>query len=141
VGVYPSTTDSDLYDESIKNQVIIESFNDALKEISIECMVNDGKNCRVCSPTSRALFTDDVSRDVRAMDPCSKMEESSVTAREIMYDGIKYYYISDTSSVYEYKIFTYDTKLDAYVILPESDPKYMKIIEVIDEEAAAKMKK
>jgi hypothetical protein len=132
-GEYPPTTDTELYDESIKNQLIIESFNDALREIAIECLANGEEYCRTCNPSNHRLFTDDVARDVRAPDPCIAMREEQMRVSEIIVNGVKYYYKADPNSVFDYRIFIFDSAVAGYRPMPESDPLYAKIIEAIEQ--------
>lgn len=131
-GEIPPTTDTELYYESVTNQVTIESFNEALKEVSIECVVNEEKHCRVCNPTNAKLTTDDIERDVRGTDPCSQISEAQVKAEEIIINDEKYYYTPDPNSIYDYRIFIYDATIDSYRQLRESDPKFAKIIDAIE---------
>ena len=127
------TTDVELYEDSIKNQVGIASFVDAVDETSIECPVNMGKNCRMCSPTDRELFTDDASRDIRTIDPCQQLQETHMRAEEIVIDGVKYFYSANPKSIWEYSVFTYEKSVDGYRPLKESDKRFPKIIEAIKE--------
>ena len=131
-GEFPPTTDTELYDESVVSQITIESFNEAVREVSIECLVNGEDFCRVCNPSDQPLFTDDVERDIRATDPCSQVQETQVTAEEIIVDGVKYYYSHDPSSIYDYRIYIYDENINGYRALKESDPRYIKIINAIE---------
>ncbi len=133
------TTDEDLYDESLFNQTAIESFDMALKEVSIECMFNGEKNCRACNPTGARLYTDDPQSDLRAPDPCSQVQETQVKAQEILVDGVKYYYIEDPKSIYEYRVFSYDSEIDAYKPLAEGGELYIRIVEKIYEKEGKKM--
>lgn len=130
-GEFPPTTDMELYEESIRGQVTIESFLDAIREVCIECMLNGEDFCRICSPTNKPLFTDDVARDVRAADPCTKTREEQVRVEEIIVDGIKYYYSKDPDSIYDYRIFIFDEDVNGYRQLSESDPRYIKIIDAL----------
>ncbi len=127
-----STTDTELYDESVLNQVTIESFNEALKEVSIECMANAENHCRVCNPTSAALFTADPARDVKVADPCSQLRETQVTAEEIIIDGVKYYFAKNIDSVYGYKVFIYDKDINGYRPMKESNPLFDSIVSAIN---------
>jgi hypothetical protein len=130
-GIYPPTTDTELYEESIKNQLVIDSFGQALREVSIECLANDESYCRSCNPTGQPLYTDDPARDVRAPDPCIKMQRATVRAEEIIVDGKKYYFVADPASLYEYKIFVLDKSTNVHKVLKESDPMYLTIINAI----------
>lgn len=130
------TTDEDLYDESVINQTEIESFVEALREVSIECMLNGEKLCRVCAPTGQSLFSSDAQRDLRAPDPCSQVREEQVKASEITVDGVKYYYKEDPKSIYDYRVFEFDKDLNGWRPLPQSDPRYERITDAIKEAIA-----
>jgi hypothetical protein len=130
-GNYPETTDVELYTEAVSGQIVIDSFMTALKEVSIECVVNGGENCRTCNPTNQRLFSDDALRDVRSADPCTQIQETRVMAKEILVDGVLYYYVEDKNSLYDYKVFILDENISAYKPLKESDPIYEHIIHEI----------
>ena len=125
------TTDEDLYKESLLNQISIDSFNEALKEVAIECLLNDEKYCRVCGPTNSKLFSDDFQRDMKSKDPCSEVKEKQVVAKEIIINSDKYYYVSDPESIYDYKIFEFDKSVNGYKVMRESNKLFEKIIDEI----------
>jgi hypothetical protein len=131
-GTFAETTDTNLYNESVLNQISIESFIDALNEISIECLVNESGNCRVCGPTGDKLFTNDPSRDVRLSDPCRQVKETQMKADEIVVDGVSYYYVSTSESVYGYHVFDYNEDLDGYRLMDESKPIIVSIVDAIN---------
>mgnify|MGYP006313521705 FL=1 len=126
-GVYTPTTDTELYDEALKDQELIDSFMDPLKEISIECMFNNGANCRKCSPTGVPLFTNDIARDIKAPDPCREVVEKTISAEMINYNGVDYYYVDDPTNIYLYKIFAFDKNVNGYRPLSVSDNTYENI--------------
>ena len=130
-GSYPLTTDVELYNEAIHDQLLITAFNEALHEVSIECMVNACKNCRVCNPTNSRLFTDDPLKDTVTADPCTQIEERTVDAEPITVDGVTYYYAADDTSLYNYRVYVHDTAINGYRPLSEADPRYTKVIDAI----------
>ena len=130
-GTYPATTDTELYEESVTNQITIDSFNEALREVSIECMVNAETYCRKCNPTNTPLFTADPARDVRAADPCTAITEVKITAEEILVDGEQYAFVKDPDHIYEYRVFKFDPAIDGFRPLPEANPAYAKIVAAI----------
>lgn len=132
-GTYPPTTDVELYTEALNDQVLIAAFNEALHEVSIECMVNACKNCRVCNPTNSRLFTNDPLRDVSTADPCTQLEQHEVTAAVVELDGVKYYYTENPASLYNYKVFVYDADINGYRPMSEADPKYAIIAQMISD--------
>ena len=130
-GIFQPTTDIELYDKSRISQLTIESFNEALREVSIECLVNEGVNCKTCRPTNAPLYTDDPERDIRARDPCGEMKESQIKATEVMVDDKQYYYVADSASIYDYKIFVYDDDINGYRQMSETEAGFAKIASAI----------
>lgn len=131
-GTYIQTTDTELYEKSIKQKILTDSGNQMLGEVSIECMINAGENCKVCNPDSRQLFTDNIVRDINMPDPCANMKETNVTAEEIIFENVSYYYTACNQSIYGYKIYVYDSVINSYRSLKETDYRYKKIIEMIE---------
>jgi superfamily II DNA or RNA helicase len=130
-GVFISTTDTEMFDKSVSEQVGIESFNRALQEVSIECLVNGGTDCKVCSPSDAALFTDDIARDTKAPDPCGALAEERVRAEEIVVNGVTYYFVADATSIYDYRVFSFDANINGHRQMSESDPLYAVITDAI----------
>jgi len=130
-GTYPSTTDVELYNEAIHDRILITAFNEALHEVSIECMVNACKHCRVCNPTNSRLFTDDPLKDTVTADPCTELEQRTVDAETITINGVVYYYAADPASLYDYRVYIHDADVNGYRPLSEADPRYVGIIDAI----------
>lgn len=128
------TTDTELYEESLADHGMNESFHEALREASIECMVNGGKNCRQCAPTNEPLYSDDLFRDLRAVDPCAPVVSAEITAKDITVDGVLYHYLPDSDSVFGWRILRKDTAVDSWRRVPEHDADFMRVIEVISPE-------
>ncbi len=131
-GGFAPTTDTELYSESVTNQLIIESFNEALREVSIECLVNGESHCRVCNPSNIGLYTLDAARDIAAVDPCESVKEERIRAEEVVLDGTVYYFTPDKASIYDYKVFVLDPEIGGYRALRESDKRYGAVIEAIN---------
>jgi len=135
-GLFPPTTDVELYMDALKDEIPINNFLHILKEISIECLINDNPHsrihCRKCNPTNQILFTDDIERDIRAIDPCTDYREEKITAQEIFIDDVSYYYVKDEKALYGYNIFVYDEMVSGYRQLSSSDPKFELIISAIE---------
>lgn len=129
-GTYPDTTDTELYNESITNQNVIDSFHDALKEVSIECIVNDEAFCKTCAPTDSKLYGD-IYQDVKLPDPCVSVREETVKAQKITIGENEYYYKDDPSSIFDYAVFEFDKKTSTYKPIKESDSRFAEIIEQI----------
>lgn len=129
----PMTIDERFYAMSIAKKSIIEEFTTMLKEISLECVINDYKNCRICVPDNNNLFTnpEDIAVDIELVDPCNTTTETEVVAQEIVYNNITYYYKKDTSSIFGYKIFIYNKELDGYTEIAESNRDFVNIVNLI----------
>jgi hypothetical protein len=126
------TTDVELYEDSIANQVGINSFINAINETSIECALNEDKNCRMCNPNNKLLFTDDPARDIRTSDPCEQIKEVTLKATPITVNNVEYYYIPDEKSIYDYKIFIYDKSIDGYREINSSHDAFISVISAIE---------
>lgn len=130
-GTYVPTTDTEMYDEALRDHTSVESFMDAIHEVSIECMINDEPRCRRCNPTGVPLYTDDIERDVKSADPCQQIREESVVAAQITVAGEEFQYVADPTSIYDYRVYVFDPQVNAHRPLAESDPRYEAIIEAI----------
>jgi superfamily II DNA or RNA helicase len=125
------TTDVELYQEALKEMNANKTFIEALQEVSIECSVNGCAKCRVCNPTNRPLITQDASYDARATDPCQEVVKKEVSAKSVVVDGVTYYYVKSTESVYGWNVYVLDPKISVHIPLAETDPAFEKVIEKI----------
>lgn len=135
-GTYDLTTDVELYEDALKNRVSIDSFIDAIKEVSIECVVIGGSHCRVCTPTGDRLYSNDPAKDIRTGDPCTRVQEESINVSEVnvLIDGAPYvyYYSQYDKSPYGVRVYEFDTKISAYKVVKESDSRFSAIIDAIE---------
>jgi len=125
------TTDIYLYKKSQINKKAIESFLDAMKEVSIECSIRKQVKCRICSPTDQKLYTTDFVRDTLASDPCTKYKEETVQAKSVKINDEEYYYIENKQSIFGYNIFEYNDELGGYTQLSEDVPIFESIVKSI----------
>jgi Type III restriction enzyme, res subunit/Helicase conserved C-terminal domain len=126
------TTDLDLYIEAMKNNYLVESFNQALREVSIECLINAGEGCRSCVPNNLPLFHEDIFKDLKMVDNCIQSVEETVKASSVTVDGVEYYYTKWPDSIFGYKVFIFDKKLDIYRELAEDDMAFSKVIDALE---------
>jgi hypothetical protein len=54
-----------------------------------------------------------------------------VSAKSVVVDGVTYYYVSSTESVYGWNIYVLDPKISIHIPVSEADPIFEKIIEKI----------
>lgn len=137
------TTDEELWYESAQNQLLLDSFLQALKEVSIECQLNDPTEykCRVCNPTNTQLFYDDIDLDLKTEDKCMAAQVKTVKANEIVVNGVKYYYVADPTNIYGWKIFEFDPLIKGIREMPQDIMLYSQIVEAIDSASVAVAKK
>lgn len=129
----PITTDEELYNSMIKDRLSVESFCTAIREASIECLINEDKNCRVCSPTDRSLFTNNIKLDIESINPCSSHKEEKITAKNIEYEGKQYYYSENPESIYKISIFELDPQINAYRRIRENTDIFQSILRFLQE--------
>jgi superfamily II DNA or RNA helicase len=126
------STDVELYKAMMADRSSIGSFEEGLREIAIECLINEDKNCRVCTPTNRAMFSGDLKKDLEGANPCSALKQAKLSVSEITYNGTLYYYKPDPESIYEYAVFTFDDAINAYRVVRENIPEFSLIIDAIE---------
>lgn len=132
------TTDIELYESCIREQHTQETFVEAVRETAIECSLNNEMNCRVCQPTNRPLFTNDVYMDLQSEDPCKPYKETQTAATKIDVNGRSYYYKKYDKSVYGYKVYTFDDKLHIWKEVPENAPILQQVADAINESLGIK---
>ena len=126
-----NSTDLELYVKSIKSMVSIDTFCDAMKEVSIECALNAEDYCRVCQAGS-TLFTEDLEEDLLTGDKCRTVVEKKIKAKELIISDQSYYYIPATpkESIHGYKVYKKNGD-GSFVQVPESDDIFLDIIEAL----------
>lgn len=130
-----STTDVTLYEKSIENQNMINSFLQAIKEASVDCNIHyKGKlDCRLCTPTGESLFIPDLDKDMQTKSSCTPITESTVKAKSIsVVDEEKneheFAYVISDGKVH---IFEYDPKLGAHTEIFEDHNFYDAVYNAI----------
>lgn len=137
------TSDEELYNSARETQLLIDSFESAIKEVSIECAINHpaserATHCRICAPTGTKLFTNRIDSDIHAPDPCTPITSRKVTAQKIKVgDEIFHYKKADEGSieerVYGFEVFIEDPRIRAWRKMPVNDVRYVTIVAAINE--------
>ena len=127
------STDEELYIHARDNAKSINSWISAIHEISIECSFladyfKDGRICRMCAPTNQKLFSDDLARDIREVDPCQPYNKKEIEAETITIDGVEVSYTTD--GVVEGYVF--DIGLNAFRRLSHGDKLYDKLLSALE---------
>lgn len=125
------TTDVELFNKSMENHKLLTETFVMLQEASIECALNGGENCKMCSPTNADLYIKDIHKDMNAADPCLPFEEKKVSVKEIKVNGTTYYYKKDPDSTFGYQIYEYSKDLDGYQAMNDDITLFHDIIKAI----------
>jgi hypothetical protein len=139
------TSDEELYDSARRGQLMIEEFERAIREVSIECAINHdragrARECRICAPSGDKLFTDDIEGDMRVTDPCKPASSRTVAGvQKIKVGEITYTYRrappeSIEGRVHGYEVFVEDTRINAWRKLRVNDARYDAIVAAIKSE-------
>lgn len=135
------TTDIELYESAQANQMLINSFLIALKEVSIDCLLHSDQNfiqrCRICSPTGEQLFLEDLSKDMKVSSPCQPLQEKKIKVKEIIItidnENKKFYYKIDPKPFQIIHLFEYKPELDSYIEIFPGHPYYEDIQTAVQE--------
>jgi len=131
------TTDIDLYNKSLRNMAIINSFMKVLAESSMDCSAHHAKldpsvassiTCKLCAPNNKQLFHPLLSKDMTLPNNCSINTEKKVTVEEIKlpdYDET-FYYTRDPIKLYHY-----NKMLSAYTALLRTHPLYADLYNAV----------
>jgi superfamily II DNA or RNA helicase len=135
------STDEIMYMRMTKNNDMIAPFQEAVDETSIECGVLKkyipDKNCRMCAPDNRSLFTSIIrgqppdrlfTYDIMEADPCQEYKTEEVDAVKISVGDIDYYYVKDAGEV---TVYYHNKEKDVYEELAPTSPAYKTIIQKI----------
>lgn len=136
------TTDNDLYDESISGKVILDKFFLTCIEASIDCNIHHKNldptikkkiSCLLCKPTGMSLYNANIRHDFEQERPCQPYQiedQKSITAKEILVDDKKFYYVYDnTKGIDSLKIYEYNKELDGHIPIRVNNPFYPAIME------------
>lgn len=126
------TTEEDLYQAAIDDYVGIQTFNEAIDEVSIECLINGEKNCRACNPNSAVIFTDDPRADIQNPDPCAPLSSIKTVAETLRVGDMEYKYSPDPDSAFGYRIFVHDPIINAYRRMLECHADFAGLVDLIN---------
>jgi len=134
------STDEWLWLKAKRNAYLNDQFLTAIIESAIDCEMNmEGKTqeitskftCQSCAPTNGLLFRKSIYEDVTLANPCVLAQDEGVVAKEIEYDGKKYYYVEDDSGLI---IYVFDPDTDLYVEFGQNYPEYTEVYgQIIDQ--------
>ena len=87
----------------------------------------------LCKPTGVPLYNANIRHDFEQERPCQPMgpinEQKSVTAKEILVDGKKFYYTIDDKNIDSLKIYEYNKELDGHIPIRANNPYYPALME------------
>lgn len=134
------TTDVDLYDRSISNMKLIDSFMVAIAEASIDCAIHHAKldpavqsrvACKLCAPDNVQLFHPLLRKDMEVPCSCKPYTEKKVSVEEIQIEGSpdKYYYKKDPDN--NITLYHFSKKLNGYAPMLRTSPLYGELMEAV----------
>jgi hypothetical protein len=138
------TTDNDLYDKSINNMQIINTFLLAIAESSMDCsmhypklddIVKEKLKCKLCSPDNTMLYHPILKKDMALPSACRPYSEQKIKVSEIVLPGTKekFYYKKDNDSKdnTDIKLYHFNTKLNGYAPVLRTHPLYGDLMSAI----------
>jgi hypothetical protein len=140
------TTDIDLFNMSMNNMKIIDTFMQAIAESSMDCSLHYNKlddivkeriKCKLCSPDNQILYHPLLKRDMELPSTCKPYSEQKVQVQEITIPGIeeKFYYRKtidgSDDGTEQIKLYHFNKKLNGYAPLLRTHPLYGDIMEAI----------
>ena len=123
------TIDEQFHRKAVVNYKINMSFRTLLQEVSIECAFNNYKNCKVCMPDDKPLYTNSFIQDLHLPNPCKNIEEHEVEVNEFIFNNKTYYYQKNAESFTGYEFFEHNEKIDAYTPISKSTPLFLELSE------------
>ena len=129
------TTDEELLYVSIVGKKLINQFELALIESSVDCSINKKDlspdiqkqiDCHLCLPNNKNLFDTDINTDLK-IDNCQPLNTSEIDAKQIKIDNVVYYYTydKDTNKI---KIYEYNDKIGNYIEMAKNNPLFSQIV-------------
>lgn len=141
ITVREKTTDIDLYEKSIKNMDLINSFTKAIAESSIDCTMHHKKldpevaeriKCKLCAPSNDVLFHPVIYKDMMMPSLCKSYSETEVKVNELIDEstGQKYYYSKDGTKII---LYYFNKKINGYTKMSQENPYFGKLMSKIYE--------
>lgn len=135
------TTDIDMYNNSINNMKIINSFMKSVAESSIDCSIHfenlkdDVKKnikCKLCSPDNIQLFHPILKKDMTLSNNCKPLQEKKVNVNEIIgNNGEKFYYKINNADTLDISLYSFNKKLNGFTKMDRSVPYYGDLMQKI----------
>lgn len=125
-GILPDTTDISLLHDAVMNYQVILSFLGPIQRASITSAIDALPGARLCVPTNKRLFTDNLSADLRTPDDCRPYILQKVAAKILELAGKKYAYIIDDGK-WGFRIFG-----DKNVEISPRAPEFMILLGMIE---------
>ncbi len=101
------TTDIHMFKNAVRNQELIYKFLKTIASTSIECKFFNTKElnykCFSCKKTNERLFLENIYVDMKTKNNCIPNDKIKVEAKEIIVEGIKYYYSKSDGKITIYE--------------------------------------
>lgn len=125
------TIDEEFHARGEKRYRLNQAFRDLLREVSIECALTGADDCRLCVPTGARLYHEDPLKDLQLPDPCFPLAETEVQARELEFEGGRYFYREGADLAGGPEFFEYDPAMDAHVPVDPASGLYLSLLDLV----------
>jgi hypothetical protein len=134
-GIKGVTTDQELFQKAMNEKTLINAFERALIEGSVDCPMHARTGtdikCLRCKPTGETMFDLDIYKHISTKSKCEEVGAADagkkIVANEILVDDIKYFYTKDDKTG-DVTVFEHSKMLDAWVPMANDNPLYPQII-------------
>ena len=138
------TNEEKIYNMGMIKEIKNSAYLRPIKEASIDCRINYGKDCLSCKPTGQKLFSDELLNFSCPTCISEDINDINIKAKSIQFDGKKYMYniehgIDDMGITIN--IYQYDVNTEFYHQLKRSDSRFDDIIKLILKQDPQKLNK
>ena len=125
---FGEATDIALYSNAIKSATLLQQFRNLGARASINAVLENYQEARLCQPTGVPLFSNGLDADVASPDPCSIYKKITIDATPIIIDDIEYFYATSTQSLFGIELFRKNTEnsKSEFISVLENDPAFQK---------------
>jgi hypothetical protein len=139
------TTDERFHERALQRDMLNRDARALLREVCLECSVNEYGDCRACVPTDARLFTDDPDRDIRLPDPCREVEEESAefgVEQHVTFEGTEYLFSEQKAQGKNgrrtFEFYRFRDDLDAWVPVPLYDRAIPHLTKLVNSKLTAR---
>lgn len=127
----PDTTDVSLLYDAIVNYQVILSFLGPIHRASITAAIDGLPGARLCMPTSKPLYSDKISADLKMPDECRPYVVRKIMPKMVTVAGKEYMYVVSEGDRWGFRIFVSNGSARPVEVLPKA-PEFATILNEIE---------